>query len=51
MGRKPVPDDVRKVRVSVSLPQYLADKLKENEKYSLIVEKLLIEYFRDNRKL
>lgn len=51
MGRKPVPEELKKIRVSVSLPQYLSDKLKENENYSAIVEKLLIDYFRNNRKL
>ncbi|MNM42868.1 hypothetical protein D3C81_537180 [compost metagenome] len=51
MGRKPVPEELKKIRVSVSLPQHLADKLKAYDNYSSIVEKLLLEYFRNNRNM
>ena len=45
MAKKIVPDELKRERVSISMPKYLADKLKSNKNYSHIVVKLLIEYF------
>lgn len=48
MGRKPVNESDKKVRVSVSLPKWLADKLKSHKNFSDIVFKALLQYFREN---
>ena len=46
MGRKPVPDDLRKENLNIVLPRWQIDKLKEIRGYNKIIEKLLEEFFK-----
>lgn len=38
-----VSDELRKVRVTIRLPQWLVDRLKEEDNQSVLVERLLIK--------
>lgn len=45
MGRKPVPEKERKELLTIRLPRYLIEKLRDIENYNNLIEKLLKDYF------
>jgi len=50
MSKRLVPDEFKRECVSVSMPKWIADKLKENSNYSQIIQKLLVEYWQKQEK-
>ena len=45
MAKRRVPEEKKKVRISISVRKELADNLREIENFSELVEKLIDKYF------
>lgn len=48
MGRKRLPEENRKEMFTIRLPKKLIEKIKAHKAYTVIVEKILKEYFYKN---
>lgn len=46
MGRKPIPEDDRKQNITLRLTRKIIEKMRQEENYNAIVQKLLEEYFK-----
>jgi len=45
MGRKPLPEEMRKELLTIRVPKYLIDKLKIEVNYNKLIEELLERYY------
>lgn len=46
MGRKPLPEDERKDRITIALPRWMINKLREIDNYNEIIYKILLKYIK-----
>ena len=37
MGRKPLPDDLRKEKITISLPKWMIDELRKKDNYNQFI--------------
>lgn len=45
MSRSPVDPELKKIQITLRLPKYLIDQLREIDGYNNLVEQLLKDYF------
>lgn len=50
MGRKRIPEHIKKVSLTIGISAFLRDNLKDHGKPSALIESLLLEYFNNKRK-
>lgn len=46
MGRKPIPDYLKKTNLTIAIRKETIDKLKSIENYNVLIQKLLDDYFK-----
>lgn len=49
MGRKPIPPEKVKTNLTISIRKETIDMLKKTEKYNVLIQKLLDDYFEKNQ--
>jgi hypothetical protein len=48
MGRKPIPPEKLKVHLTIALRQETIDRLRKVDKYNVLLQKLIDDYFEKN---
>lgn len=48
MGRKRIPDELRKEKITIALPKWMIDKLKQKDNYNKFIFEVLSVHIKDD---